>query len=323
MSTQLASVSGSTLLSAPRHYSREQIALIQRTVARGTNGTEFDLFMEMCRRVGLDPFRKQVHCVIYNADKADKRQMVVITGIDGLRAIAARNGNYRPDEEEPTIYQEDELRDPARNPLGIERATVKVWKSDHTGQWHPMTGVANWEEYAPFDEEWIDDPNRPGKRCKSGKSTLDPKSNFWHRMPKLMLAKCAEANALRRGWPEDMSGLYVTEEMDGGSASAAIEALDQENRMKRVGGPSHIFQFEANGALEAVPEGSVADRVIAHLQAATAADVAWFAGINKSSLTSFWGRSKADALEIKKVMEERLRTTETETATEENTNAAV
>jgi hypothetical protein len=33
-------------------------------------------------------------------------------------------------------------------------------------------------------------------------------------MPFLMLAKCAEAQAIRKGWPEDLSNTFVGEEIE-------------------------------------------------------------------------------------------------------------
>ena len=71
--------------SQPINYTGKQMELIKRTVAADCNNTEFDLFLEVARRIGLDPFRKQIYAVVYSKDKPDKRKMSIITGIDGYR----------------------------------------------------------------------------------------------------------------------------------------------------------------------------------------------------------------------------------------------
>src|SRR5215831_13821194 len=73
----------------PRDYSPQQLDLIRRTVAKDCDRDEFDLFMEVCRRVGLDPFRKQIYAVVYNKDKPDKRKMSIVTA-------STASGAWRP-----------------------------------------------------------------------------------------------------------------------------------------------------------------------------------------------------------------------------------
>jgi phage recombination protein Bet len=91
----------------PRDYDPAQLALIRRTVAADTTADEFNMFIEIAKRAGLDPFRRQLYCIVYSKDKPDKRKVTFITGIDGFRAVAARNRDYRPDDEEPTIVYDD------------------------------------------------------------------------------------------------------------------------------------------------------------------------------------------------------------------------
>ena len=96
--TTIAETKFNDLPSTAPTFSAQQLALIRRTVAKDCNPSEFDLFVEICKRVRLDPFRRQIYAQVYSKNSIDKRQMVVITGIDGFRAVAARNNNYRPDD---------------------------------------------------------------------------------------------------------------------------------------------------------------------------------------------------------------------------------
>jgi phage recombination protein Bet len=135
-------------------FSNAQLALIRKTVAADTNQDEFELFVHTARHLRLDPLRRQIYAFVYNKDKPAKRKMSIITGIDGFRTIAERTGNYRPDEDEPTIEVDAAAKSPA-NPSGIVKATVRVFKHSH-GAWHKVTASAYWEEYAPLKEGWTD-----------------------------------------------------------------------------------------------------------------------------------------------------------------------
>ena len=73
-----------------RKYTPEQLALIKRTVAKDTTNDEFNMFTEICKRNGLDPFKRQIYALVFSKDDPSKRQVAFITGIDGYRAIANR-----------------------------------------------------------------------------------------------------------------------------------------------------------------------------------------------------------------------------------------
>ena len=115
MSTELAPRGGYDMPAS-------QLALIKQTIAKDCNTDEFNLFIEVCRQTGLNPIRKQIYCAVYSKDKPDKRQMTIITGIDGYRAIANRSGLYRPAGEEDMKWViDDSLKSPT-NPDGIVKA---------------------------------------------------------------------------------------------------------------------------------------------------------------------------------------------------------
>lgn len=291
-------------------YTGKQLDLIRRTVAADCNTTEFDLYLEVAKRVGLDPFRKQIYAVVYNKNNAEKRKMSIITGIDGYRAIAARNKDYRPDENAP-VFEYDAAAKSDNNPAGIVSCTVKCWKLAPDGGWHQVAGIAFWDEFCPLTEAWEYDPEQ-GKRAPTGCYTLDKKSN-WYKMPRVMIAKTAEAIALRKGWPEDLSGIYTEEEMDRArahdmSASEALEAFEQDRRLIAVNSKDSIFiQWRPDAPLEAVPLGQFADRAAAFVASCNSLpDLDGWQDTNRVALQDFWARSKSDALELKKIIEARL-----------------
>ncbi|TQV80361.1 phage recombination protein Bet [Denitrobaculum tricleocarpae] len=312
---------------APRSYTDNQLQLIHQTYAKDCTAQEFNVFIEVAKRYGLDPFKKQMYCNIYNKDAKpnDKKQrtMVFITAIDGFRGIAERTGLYRPDENEPEVTTHKEFANPDSNPLGIEKAVVTVWKMDQRGDWNPIKGVAYWDEFAPlvegYDEEdrgetWDNSGNPKMTRIPNGKMMLDPKNNFWRKMGRHMLAKCAEAQALRRGWPNDMSGIYAPEEMavadaDEATAAERVERAEQERLLLATKTKDTIMiQWRAGDPLEAVTLGQMVDRCAAFIeQCASPTQLETWRHINKHSLQEFFARSKSDALEIKRLLEEKLK----------------
>jgi hypothetical protein len=82
--------------------------------------------------------------------RSDGRGSRVI-GIDGARSIAARTGNYRPDNRKPRFEIDESLKGPA-NPYGILSAEVSAFCYSH-GEWHEIVGVAYWNEAAPIKSE--------------------------------------------------------------------------------------------------------------------------------------------------------------------------
>lgn len=162
-------------------FTNEQIELIKKTVCKGATDNELQLFLYTCKHAGLDPLLKQIYAIKRGGT------MTIQTSIDGLRLIAERTERYSPGKE--TVYAYDEKK-------GLLSATSYVNKMTPDGTWHEVAATAYFAEYA---------------QAFNGRLT-----NFWLKMPHVMLAKCAEANALRRAFPFELAGLYSSEEMVNG-----------------------------------------------------------------------------------------------------------
>jgi len=288
-------------------YDARTLSLIKRTVAADCNEDEFNLFIHTARHLGLDPLRRQIYAFVFSKDKPEKRRMSIITAIDGFRAIAERTGNYRPDEEEATFEVDPSLKGP-NNPAGLVKATIRVFKYSH-GEWHKVTASAHWDEYAPIREEWAYD-QEAGKRRPTGRMELDTSGN-WGKMPRLMLAKVAEALALRKAWPDAFANVYAHEEIDRSRvvdllpAEAAAEGAAEE-RLERIGGGNTILiDWMDNQPLAAVPVGQLADKVMAFIREnkEEPSTIGVWADRNRFALREFWARAPGDALEIKREIE--------------------
>lgn len=305
-------------------YSGKQLELIRRTVANDCNTDEFDMFIEVARLRGLNPFLKQIYAFVFSKDDAKKRKLSIVTSIDGYRLIASRCHDYRPDENAPECTIDESLIS-TENPAGIVKCVVKCWKFGPDNKWYPVAGEAHWDEFAPLKEtaeeyDYIEtgevwaDSGKPKKRKvpKAGSIISREPDGKWATMPHIMLSKCAEAQALRKGWPEDFSGVYVQEEMDRSrvadvTASEAVEAYEGDRRLQLTGGIDTIcVVWDPGKPMEAIPMGTFADGVLARLPHFTSlSDLTGWKETNRVALNHFWAKSKSDALELKKHIEKR------------------
>ncbi|MDH7790698.1 phage recombination protein Bet [Ochrobactrum sp. AN78] len=292
-------------------HTPKQIALVKHTIAKDCNDDEFNLFMEAARSYGLDPFRKQIMPLVFGKAARDqsKRRMSIVVSRDGLRVIAQRCKNYRPASEPAEVIFNEEMKAPT-NPKGIDYARVYLWQQDNKGEWFKVVGEAYWDEFAPLKDEWAENPET-GRGEKTGRQTLDTSGN-WAKMPVVMITKCAEAQALRAGWPDQFSGIYVEEELDRAktldlTASEIVAHNAEEERAKRIGAHNAITITWGDGwQLENVPLGEFADRAADFVKSSSVEIVRRWHDANKQPLQVFWAKCPRDALELKKIIEMKL-----------------
>jgi phage recombination protein Bet len=175
--------------------SQDKIDLIKRTICKGASNDELALFVEQCDRTGLDPFARQIYSIRRrqwnSATRQNEEAQVIQVSIDGFRLIADRTHKYAGQVGPWWCGKDGEWREVWLADEPPAAAKVGVLRSDFQ---QPAYGIALYKAYVQTNSQG------------------DPVSR-WKTDPAGMLAKCAEALALRKAFPHELSGLYTTEEM--------------------------------------------------------------------------------------------------------------
>jgi len=190
----------------PDEFDEKKTELLKTTICKGATNDELQLFIHACKRTGLDPFMKQIHAVKRRTKNGEV--MTIQVSIDGFRLLAERSGKYSPGKEPTFKYDQNDK---------LLSATAYVKKQTADGTWHEVAASALYDEYVQ-------------KYTYNGKETI---GSFWKDKPHIMLAKVAEALALRKAFPADLSGLYTKDEMmqaDNGKPPSTV--LDTETEIK-------------------------------------------------------------------------------------------
>lgn len=187
------------------------IKVLTNSLYPGANPQSVMMVMSYCTAAGLDVMQKPVHIVPIWDSKHGGMRDVIMPGIGLYRTQAARGGQYAG-------VSEPEFGPEVTKMLGgveiayPEWCKVTVKRALQNGQVVDFVATERWiENYA----------------AKGGKEKSTAPNAMWMKRPYGQIAKCAEAQALRKAFPEvgsaataeEMEGKEIYEEKDMGAAS--------------------------------------------------------------------------------------------------------
>lgn len=219
MTTALATQSGGALALPPD----ELIAVLQSSLYPGAAVPSVKMVLGYCKAAGLDPMQKPVHIVpmkVSTGRKDDKgwdikeNRDVVMPGIGLYRIQAARTGEYAG------------VSKPEFGPTRTLEFSAESWEEGDNGrrvkrQTKASMEYPEWCEITvqrlvngiprdfPAREYWLEN------YATKSSSSAEP-NQMWRKRPFGQVAKCAEAQALRKAFPE-VGSAPTADEMEGKS----------------------------------------------------------------------------------------------------------
>ena len=188
---------------------------LMTSVYPGAKSESVIMVWDYCKARHLDPLKKVVHIVpmqVTDAKTGNKEwRDVVMPGIAELRTTATRTGVYAGQDEPEFGPQKTHLTVAAP-----EWCKVTVYRIVQDMR-------VSFAHTAFFAEECA---------TKDGGNSLN---KMWTKRPRGQIAKCAEAGALRKAFPEELGGEYAAEEMEGkefieGSAARVDDPSESAER---------------------------------------------------------------------------------------------
>lgn len=245
---------------------RELIQVLQSSLYPGANRASVELVLGYCDAARLDPMQKPVHIVPVWDAKAGQMRDVIMPGIGLYRTQASRTGQHLG-------TSDPEFGPMVTERLGGQEVTFPEWCRVTVRRLLPGGAVAEFSA----TEYWIEN-----YAIKGGKEKSQAPNAMWSRRVRGQIAKCAEAQALRRAFPELCSAL-TAEEMEGkvlGDDPVPAQAPRHMGDIQRVDAPAELPEALRIAAEEAAVRGVDAYR--AHWAGLSAADRRALAGLHAS-----------------------------------------
>lgn len=183
-------------------WNRERVDLVKRTICpRGISEDEFALFIEQCKRSGLDPLLKEAFCVARRQNIGNRERPNWVTKYEfqpseaGMLARAERFPDFKGIQASAVFAEDEIVVDQGKGEV-VHRFNPAKRKGALVGAWSRVVRegklpVVVWLDFAGYVQQ----------------------TPLWAKIPTTMIEKCARVAALRKAYPEAFGGLYVREEM--------------------------------------------------------------------------------------------------------------
>ena len=178
---------------------------LKNSLYTGAKDESIKMVLDYCKAAKLDPMQKPVHIVPMNVKNSltgrYEYKDVVMPGVGLYRIQAARSNQYAG-------VSEPEFGEDVTCNLGGVDITYPKWCKVTVKKLVNNTIV----EFTA-KEYWLE--NYATKKDPNTKKDTPTPNSMWQKRPYGQIAKCAEAQALRKAFPEIISQHVTAEEMEG------------------------------------------------------------------------------------------------------------
>ena len=233
---------------------QELLGVLESSLYPGASKESIKLVIGYCKASGLDPMQKPVHIVPMWDSKASRMRDVIMPGVGSYRTQAARSGQYAG------VTEPEFGPDVTENIGGVE-ITYPVWCRVTVKRRLPSGEIVEFSAVERWKENYA---------VKGGKEKSIAPNAMWAKRPYGQISKCAEAQALRKAFPE-VGAQPTADEMEG--KSLAEDNVIEGQFRKEPEKPEmpaltpDLLEKQKPRILQALTAGtSTADGIIAKLQ---------------------------------------------------------
>lgn len=188
---------------------------------------EVAMFLNLCKFQKLNPFLREAYLIKYGSQPA-----TIVTGKEAITKRAMRSPNYAGQQAGVVVLTEDGTLENRIGSIVLEDETlVGGWaKVFVKGYEYPIEITVAFGEYV-------------------GRKSSGEINSQWSKRPATMIRKVALVQALREAFPEDLAGMYSTEEMNVDDSILPVDVIENiQTDAVQTEGPA-----EATEPVEAQP----------------------------------------------------------------------